>query len=101
MTMFIAEHNLSFNLLEHLPKLMQACEPDSTVLKKVRCDRKKGTQIIKEIIGPANTSNISTDLINNQTPYSIIIDEATDISVKKSMAVNIVKAIKLLIDFWN
>lgn len=45
--------------------------------------------MLKEIIGPANISSISSDLKDELTPYSIIIDEATDISAKKSMAVSI------------
>jgi len=83
--MFISEHNLSFRILEHLPKLIQSVCPDSKIAKEIKCGRTKGTQILKEHVAPCSMMEICNIL--KTTKYSLIIDETTDISVTKSLAV--------------
>lgn len=85
--MFVAEHNISFNVLEHLPQLIRSCAPDSNIMKHVTCGRTKGTRLITNVIGPQNTVSIQLDLSDGLTPYSLVIDETTDVSTKKVMAV--------------
>lgn len=87
MAMFVAEHNISMNVLEHLPQLIKSCAPDSNIMKNATCGRTKGTLLIKNVIGPENSISIQLDLSDGMTPYSLIIDETTDISTKKVMAV--------------
>lgn len=38
---FVSEHNLSFNVMEHLPDLIRTICPDSEIAKKIKCSRKK------------------------------------------------------------
>ncbi|KAF9821521.1 hypothetical protein SFRURICE_014285 [Spodoptera frugiperda] len=38
---FVAEHNLPFTIMEHLPKLMQAVCPDSKIAKEINCSSTK------------------------------------------------------------
>lgn len=87
MAMFIAEHNIPFNVLEHLPQLIKSCCPDSLIFSNVTCGRTKATNLLKHVIAPENVASIQSDLSDGITPYSLIIDETTDISTKKVMAV--------------
>lgn len=82
---FVAEHDLSFNVMEHLPKLLRSICKDSEIATGVKCSRTKTTEIITNTIGPYVLNNIVKDL--NKTFYSVIIDETTDISTKKCLAV--------------
>nr|CAI5863199.1 unnamed protein product [Callosobruchus analis] len=38
---FIAEHNLSFKLMDHLPHLLRSICSDSAIAKKIKCGPKK------------------------------------------------------------
>lgn len=70
-----------------MPKLNASIYPDSQIAKQVRCGRKKTTQILTQIIAPANVENISDDICLKNMPYSIIVDESTDITTTKTLAV--------------
>ncbi|XP_067214564.1 zinc finger protein 862-like isoform X3 [Linepithema humile] len=83
--MFLSEHNLPFRILQHLPKLIQSVCPDSNIAKEIKCSRTKGTQILKEHVAPCSMMEICNIL--KTTKFSLIIDETTDISVIKSLAV--------------
>lgn len=83
--MFISEHNLPFQILEHLPKLIQSICPDLNIAKEIKCSRIKGTQILKKQVAPYSMMEICNIL--KTTKFSLIIDETTDISVVKSLAV--------------
>lgn len=85
MTMFLAEHNLPFLLLDHLGKLIRSCAPDSEIFKKVKINRKKGTFLMKNVIATENRDSIQEDL--KSTPYTLITDKSTDIGTIKCMAV--------------
>ncbi|KAG5867730.1 hypothetical protein JTB14_010140 [Gonioctena quinquepunctata] len=84
LAMFNAEHNLPFKTLEHLPKLIRNLCPDSAIAKKIKCSRTKGTQLICHYIGPENLSRVCEQLKSKH--FSLIIDETTDISTCKSLA---------------
>lgn len=84
LVMFLAEHNLPFLLLEHLPKFLQSCAPDSEIVKKIKCSRTKGTELMK-IIANENCKSISEDL--KTSFFSLIIDESTDIGSVKCLAI--------------
>ncbi|CAH1114777.1 unnamed protein product [Psylliodes chrysocephalus] len=85
LVMFIAEHNLSFQTLDHLTKLIGSVCPDSEIAKKLVCGRKKGTNMCLNRTGPFNLKQIVSNLQNSY--YSLIIDETTDISTLKCLAV--------------
>ncbi|KYN50523.1 hypothetical protein ALC57_00163, partial [Trachymyrmex cornetzi] len=83
--MFISEHNLPFRILEHLPKLIQSICPDSKIVKEIKCSRTKGTRILKENVAPYSIKEICNIL--KTTKFSLIIDETTDTSITKSLAI--------------
>ncbi|CAH0556569.1 unnamed protein product [Brassicogethes aeneus] len=82
---FVAEHDLSFNLMEHLPNLIKSVCKDSEIATGIKCIRTKTTGIINNIMGPYVLKEIVKDL--NKSFYSIIIDETTDVSTKKCLAI--------------
>ncbi|XP_075533772.1 uncharacterized protein LOC142566774 [Dermacentor variabilis] len=41
MAMFVAEHNLPFTVMDHLPKLLKKICPDSDIAKQIACSRTK------------------------------------------------------------
>ncbi|KAI4454087.1 hat family dimerization domaincontaining protein-related [Holotrichia oblita] len=84
LTMLIVEHNLPIFLMDHLPKLLASAAPDSEILKTISCARTKVTAIIHNF-KEESEANISAIL--KGTRFSVIIDETTDISVKKCLAI--------------
>lgn len=48
---FIVEHNLSFNISDHLSELIKSCSPDSRISKPLACGRTKCTGIVKNVTG--------------------------------------------------
>lgn len=85
MVMFVAEHNLPFRILEHLPKLVSSMCPDSEVAKSIKCSRTKGTELVCTHCAPEDLANICRLL--QKRKYSLVIDETTDISTSKCLAV--------------
>lgn len=83
----VIEHNLPMFLMDHLPKLLQSAVPDSEILKSVSCSRRKTTPLLKKIQKESEQS-ISATL--KETKFSIIIDETTDVSVKKCLAIVVI-----------
>ncbi|XP_036347165.1 uncharacterized protein LOC118756513, partial [Rhagoletis pomonella] len=82
--MFVAEHNLPFTALDHLAKCIKTVK-DSRIISNLSINRHKGQNIIKSVTGPENCRQISE--ITKQQYYSVIIDESTDISMDKNLAV--------------
>lgn len=80
---FFAEHNLAFHLSDHLTDVIGKCFTDSAIAKDLTLNRTKCTSIVKNII--ANVE--STETINNlrHLPFSILVDESTDITDHKFM----------------
>jgi hypothetical protein len=84
MVMFLHEHNLAFNLMEHMPQLIKSVCPDSEVAKHLKISRTKATEVTKVI------KDESVELIVNSLKgkvYSLIMDETTDLSTQKSLVV--------------
>lgn len=80
---FIAEHNLAFSVLDHLPQLILSVCPDSEIAKKIKLGRKKGTRICKDVMKREDIYVLSQQL--QTCKFSLIIDETTDISASKSL----------------
>ncbi|XP_072391432.1 zinc finger protein 862-like [Diabrotica undecimpunctata] len=85
LAVFIAEHDLSFKTMEHLPNLIKSICKDSEIAKEIKCSRTKTTEIINNTIGPYVKNQIVDDI--NRTTFSIIIDETTDVSTNKCLAI--------------
>ncbi|KAJ3646043.1 hypothetical protein Zmor_023654 [Zophobas morio] len=83
--MFIAEHNLPFLVLDHLSNLLISVCSDSEIARGIHCSRKKGTNYCTQITGPENFNIVANDL--KQQWFSLIIDESTDVSTTKCLAV--------------
>lgn len=80
---FVAEHNLPFKVMEHLPKLMQSVCKDSTIAKTIACSRTKTTAIVKKVTGLTSSANLNNLLRENK--FSLIADESTDIGCMKHL----------------
>lgn len=46
---FVAEHNLPFMVMEHLPNLIKTTCPDSKIADQIRCSKTKTNAIIQHI----------------------------------------------------
>lgn len=82
MVMFLAEHNLPFVLLDHLPKFFASVCNDSKIGKLVKCGGKKGTLICSDVLAKENLTNVISDLQIHK--FSLIADETIDICSKKA-----------------
>lgn len=82
---FVVEHHLPFQIMDHLSDLVTNIFPDSEVAKKFQCKHTKSRCIIKHVVGDHFRSLLVEKLRN--TLFSIIIDESTDISSTKLLAI--------------
>lgn len=82
---FVAEHNLPFAAVNHLNNVIKEGITDSNIVKKININRLKVQKIITNDLGPENTKAISVFCSNNY--YSLVIDESTDCTVKKNLAI--------------
>lgn len=80
---FVAEHNLSFSVADHLPKLIQAVCTDSQIAKKLSLGRTKCTAVINNAIGESNFTKLLQILRESQ--FSLIVDESTDLGCTKHL----------------
>nr|WP_253308757.1 hAT transposon family protein [Rickettsia endosymbiont of Ceutorhynchus assimilis] len=81
---FLHEHNLPFLLADHLSKFIPSICPDSDIAKQINCSRTKATYITNDCLSVEQLEEISSILQKNK--FSLIIDETTDISTQKSLA---------------
>lgn len=82
--MFLLEHNLPFTLIEPVIKLIQAVATDSELVKHIKCGTTKATETTNALLLNESLLHI-TKFLKNQ-PFSLIIDETTDVSTKKCLA---------------
>jgi len=83
LTLYVATHSAICSI-DHLSDLLVQLGKKST-LESLHMHRTKCSKLISNVISPALLSELVEDIGNE--PYSLIIDESTDISVKKYMAV--------------
>lgn len=83
--LYLVCHNISFNSVNHLSQLQPIISEDSKVAKHVSLKRTKCTQIIKNVFSKTVEENIVNDIKKNK--FSIYLDESTDISNTKLLAV--------------
>lgn len=91
---FIAEHNIAIRSSDHVVELIKAVCPDSAVSRKLSCDRTKCTALINNVIGKTSFEEIVAHMRENK--FSILIDESTDRSSKKHLAVVVRTCLNLL-----
>jgi hypothetical protein len=76
---------LPFLVMDHLPKFMKSVCSDSEIAKDLTLCRTKGTLITKDCFVPEALLCLKEKIENSS--YSIIKDETTDISTAKSLAI--------------
>ncbi|KAK3908822.1 Zinc finger protein 862 [Frankliniella fusca] len=84
LAMFIAVH-ANICSMDHLCDLLKDVGKNTT-LERLRLHRTKCSKIIKNVLAPALLSDLVDDM-NTSGAYSFIIDESTDISVVKYLAI--------------
>ncbi len=82
---FLCEHNISFNVMDHLMKVLKHGATDSQIIKSVRCGRQTSREIVVKCIGNESLKEIVACLKTHK--YSIIVDESTDVSTTKQLAI--------------
>lgn len=85
LSIFFAEHNVGTHIIDHLTPLLKDIFPDSKVCQDIQLGRTKCTEMIKNVVGKYETNLLVKDL--RDTSFSVLVDETTDISSKKSMCV--------------
>ncbi|KAI5647013.1 hypothetical protein NE865_01268 [Phthorimaea operculella] len=86
----IATKNLSFNLLDTLTPLLKDIFPDSEIAQKMTLCRTKGQAVVKQILGPQCKDTLVERLKTPGNFFSSVIDETTDITVKKQCALSVI-----------
>jgi len=82
---FMAEHRTPFLQADHLTDVMKAMFPDSKIAQKLQMKRTKASYVIQ--YGIAHEEKRSLASICQDTMFSLIIDESTDVSVEQILAV--------------
>lgn len=82
---YFAEHNTSFLSCDHLVKVIKNAAKDSKIIEDVKLGRTKCCAIVKNVIAKTETEDLVKDL--QQTVFSVMIDESTDISNDKNMCI--------------
>ena len=85
MAAFVAEHNLSFTIMDHFNDLLHQLCPDSLTAAQFKSKRTKTKCIIKNACAPYFHSQLTERMKN--TYFSLIIDEITDVSSTKDLAI--------------
>ncbi|XP_022818325.1 uncharacterized protein LOC111350857 [Spodoptera litura] len=82
---FIAEHNISYNSIDHLTDIINDILHDFDVKHKISLKRTKATAVTTEVIGKAEKSMLTSVLTTQK--FSTICDESTDISTQKASCI--------------
>ncbi|KAE8738529.1 hypothetical protein FOCC_FOCC015983 [Frankliniella occidentalis] len=69
---------------DHLVDMLKKRLPDSKIMKDVKMDRTKCTAIVNRVIGATETEETVSNL-QNDNPFAILVDESTDIGMKKKL----------------
>ena len=81
---FLCEHNISFNVMDHLSELLPQIFPDSKIATSIKCKRTKSKCIVTNALAPQFHQKLVSEL--QKGPFSLIIDETTDVSTCKELA---------------
>lgn len=80
---FVATH-CAVRSIDHLSEMMVKLE-EKNEIGKIRLHRTKCSRLITNVISPVLLTELVKDI--DDRPYSLIIDESTDVSVSKHMAI--------------
>lgn len=82
---FIVEHNIAINAADHLEGLLKECANFPEATKNIKMKRTKCAAVIKNVIGEFSFSNLIKKL--QKCKFSMMIDESTDNSCVKNLAI--------------
>ena len=85
MSAFIAEHNITIQVVDDLVSVFKKSFKDSRIVRDVTLGRTKCTQIITNCLGERELQKL-IDTLKSQK-FSILVDESTDITDTKSLSV--------------
>jgi len=97
---FVAQHNLPLSLTDDMVRLFRSLCPNDATLKNVRLGKQKATNIVRQALGFNYLKEMVSLLRRNF--FSIIIDETTDQSTKKQLAIlaNFFNVEKFEMEYW-
>ncbi|KAL3266234.1 hypothetical protein HHI36_010415 [Cryptolaemus montrouzieri] len=83
MACYIAEHNMSFNIVSHLNKLISAICPEFENCRTIINELAKARAFIVNVTGDSR-KNIVELLQNNR--FALLVDKSTDMATMKHLA---------------
>jgi hypothetical protein len=81
---FIVENDLPLSVVDRLVPMIKSLPPKS-VLEKVSLGKQKVTNVIRQGLGPYCNEQL-IDILK-KSPFSLMIDETTDVGIQKQLAV--------------
>lgn len=91
LTFMICDKNLPFQLMDTLTEVCKHIFPDSKIARNLKIKRKKATTLAITKLAPYVKGKLVSKLQVNK--FSLIVDETTDVSTKKSIV--------LVVRFWD
>ena len=97
---FVAQHNLPLSLTGDMVQLLRSLCLNNAALKNVGLGKQKATNIVRQVLGFNYLKEMISLLRHNF--FSIIIDETTDQSTKKQLAIlaNFFNIEKFKMGYW-
>lgn len=83
--LLVAEHNLSFNVIDHITKVNKINFKDSRVAESMQLSRTKCTMIIQNVLADVITNQLKHQIKDKKV--SVLLDEASDVSNKKLLCI--------------
>lgn len=94
---FLIMNNLTFTLITSLIELIKVVATDSQIVKELQCGKTKATETTNSLLYTSFLEK-TVEILKKQ-PFSIIIDETTDISSRKCLAL-VVRYFKVKYSFF-
>ncbi|KAK0077509.1 hypothetical protein PV325_003892 [Microctonus aethiopoides] len=96
MTCFLATHNLPFSLADDLKDLVQSVIPDSKLASELTFGKTKAHAIVTNVTGKVAETQLTKILQQNK--FSLIVDESTDRSSTKHLALIVRTAVDVHVE---
>ncbi|XP_055584769.1 uncharacterized protein LOC129737633 [Uranotaenia lowii] len=79
------ENNISFSAVDSLVEVLKTIDPDSSVLSKLKLGRTKAGAVVTGVMAEIQHEELVRKM--QQDNFSIMIDESTDLSTAKTLAI--------------
>jgi hypothetical protein len=93
--LFIIEHDVSIQVADHLTEFIKSLH---STFSNITCDRTKCTAIMKNVIGEYCVQELVSEMKEKQ--FAILLDESTDITEAKNLAV-VVRCVREKLDTFK